>query len=96
MELIIEIDTNTLDAPYCDYFTCKEVWILLSKTPHEQKSILLKRQHIKFVKGTIMKPTIHKRALEGQMDTAKKWNDYVILHGHLKRKPINIYKQREA
>ena len=29
-ELVIEIDVKTLDAPYSDTFSCKEIWIILS------------------------------------------------------------------
>ena len=39
-ELVIEVDAKTLDAPYSDTFTCKEMWILVSASEHEAKSIL--------------------------------------------------------
>lgn len=34
-ELMVEIDIKTLDAPYCDSFSLKEVWIVVSAKPNE-------------------------------------------------------------
>jgi len=39
-ELVVEVDIKTLDAPYSETFTCKEMWIIVSAAPTEQKCIL--------------------------------------------------------
>lgn len=57
-QMVIEIDTKTLDAPYCDCFSCKEVWIVMSAREDEQRSILVKKQAIVFVKSTMFKSKI--------------------------------------
>ena len=85
-ELVIEIDTKTLDAPYCDTFTCKEVWILMSGKEDEPKSILIKKHGVMFVKSTIFKSKIMGRAMDGQIETGKVWLDYVTKNGLLKKK----------
>ena len=63
--LIVEFNTKTLDAPYSDTFSCREVWIMLSGNPKEQKCIVAKKYNIDFVKSTIFRSKIEDRASKG-------------------------------
>lgn len=49
-ELIIEMDVKTLDAPYCDTFTCKIAWIVQSAKANEQRSVIKVLNKIDFTK----------------------------------------------
>ena len=80
------MDTKTHDAPYSDTFSCKELWLLLSNSPSEPKSILIKKLKIAFVKYTMFKSKIEGRASEGIMETNATWLKYVKENGHLEKK----------
>ena len=65
-QFVLEVDTKTIDAPYSDTFSCKELWIVMSQSEKQQKSILIRKQKIAFVKYTMFKSKIQARAEEGQ------------------------------
>lgn len=84
----MEADTKAHDAPYCDTFSCKEVWIVLSNG-NEPRSILIKKQKIAFVKYTMFKSKIEAAAMKGMLQTNKVWLQHVTENGNLKKKDAN-------
>lgn len=84
--LVIEYNTKTLDAPYSDTFSCREVWIVLSGNPNEQKCIVEKKYNIDFVKSTIFKSKIEDRASKGIIESNQFWSDHAKKNGHFDKK----------
>lgn len=72
-ELIVEMDTVTIDAPYSDTFSCKMAWIVVSANENEQRSIIKVLHKVNFVKSTMFKSKIKARASEGMIETASLW-----------------------
>jgi hypothetical protein len=86
-ELIVEFTNKALDAPYSDCFVLKLVWVLLSGTPDEQRSILLMKQKVEFSKKPFLYNTIKVRALEGQANSQGVWMKYVTEKGYFNKRP---------
>lgn len=89
-KLIVEVDVKTHDAPYGDTFTCKEAWIVISKSGDEPRTILQAKARVAFVKSTMWKNKIEARATEGLKETHALWAKHVKSHGHLEKKAALI------
>ena len=72
--LIIEGESITDDAPYCDTFTCQEVWIALDvpNSPTE-KMIFVRLMYINFIKRNFFKNIVETKAYEGLIENAERW-----------------------
>ena len=93
-KLVLEMDTKTHDAPYSDTFSCKELWIVISNSGSEPKSLLMKKLKIAFVKYTMFKSKIEGRASEGIMETNATWLKYVLDNGNTMKKTENMVKKK--
>ena len=70
---MIELDSKTIDAPYSDTFSCKEVWIAMQST-HDKNYIIFSRyMNVVFVKRTLFKGKITTEAEKGIIENAKLW-----------------------
>ena len=72
-QIVIELDSKTIDAPYSDTFSCKEVWIAMQST-HDKNYIIFSRyMNVVFVKRTLFKGKITTEAEKGIIENAKLW-----------------------
>ena len=71
--LIIEKQSNTLDAPYSDTFSCFECWILISKRTQPESCLFLKLMRVNFVKYTMFRGKIESQSEAGMIEDAKIW-----------------------
>ena len=62
-KLIIEVDLQTIDAPYSETFSNKDTLIVLADG--DEKCIFYHVAQVKFYKSTIFKGQIEEKALEG-------------------------------
>mmetsp|Transcript_14877 Transcript_14877/g.23060 ORF Transcript_14877/g.23060 Transcript_14877/m.23060 type:complete len:268 (+) Transcript_14877:556-1359(+) len=86
-KLVVEMESQTIDAPYSDCFLCKEAWIVVSDSASSCRCVLQKYIKIHFVKSTMFKSKIMARAEEGMRDAAVKWLQFAKDKGHLDKKP---------
>ena len=57
-QLIIEIDSKTIDAPYSDTFSCKELWIAVCREKGASTIAFQRLMQVAFVKWTMLKAKI--------------------------------------
>jgi len=72
-KIVLDVVSQTIDAPYSDCFLCKESWLLLTDSPNSHRCIVQKYVKVHFVKSTMFKNKILARAEEGLRDAAKAW-----------------------
>ena len=74
-QIIIEIDSKTIDAPYSDTFSCKELWIAMCREKGEPMIVMQKLMQVAFVKWTMLKAKIQGAAEAGLVEVAQIWTD---------------------
>jgi hypothetical protein len=54
-EIVIEIDTKTIEAPYSDTFSCNETWIVISNPGLKGQCLFSRLMRVHFVSDTIFR-----------------------------------------
>ena len=81
--IVVELDTKTIDAPYSDTFSCKEVWIAIQSTKNCNYIVFSRLMNVVFVKRTLLKNKITSEAEKGMIENANNWLTMAKKQGYL-------------
>ena len=85
-KIIMDMQTQTIDAPFSDCFCVRETWIILSSSKTMSKCMFYQTYKIDFMKYTMFKKAIMSKSDKCFQDETEIFHEYAQKNGHFGRK----------